>query len=880
MGDLVAMKRGSRAGAGAERSLDEPKTAPTNELATTTKTHRLDGEEAVAEHRKLLQWYYYERDVQAPNRLEMAMDHDFYDGEQWAIDDKEIVESRGQEALTYNEVAPMADWITGTERRNRVDWKVLPRGEEDVELADVKTKGLKYISDVNKVPFARSRAFADAVKGGEGFVDDGVRDDPTQEIIYSRYEDWRCVLMDSSGLDLCGDDARYVFRWRWVDEDIALMMFPDRADVIRTAVEDWASYTDPDDEGLSWSTPMDSDASRRGGSLSPLSPHSSGIDAQRRRVKLIECQYRKPVATKFVADGPFRGALFDQRDKILTQHVAAAGSTIIDKIFMRVHVAVFTEAAMLGMGPSMYRHNKLGLTRFVCYRRNRDRQPYGVIRRVRSIQKDLNKRASKALWLMNTNQLIADRDAFDNWDEAAEEAQQPDGRLKIKPGARADIRRDTDAATGQLQLMAMAAGAIQKSAGVTDENLGRKTNAVSGEAIKARQQQGAVVTTEPFDNLRLGVQHQGEKQLSLMEQFWTQEKVVRLTGAQGALEWVKINQPEVQADGSVRYLNDVTASMADFVVSEADYAGTLRQVMFDSMNNVAQKLPPEVAMRFLRIAFEFSDLPNKREIVDELRKITGEQDPNKKLTPEEAQAAEAQMAQQQEAMQIQREQAMAVLEEQRARAREVTAKAAKLQAEIESLRAGGGDQAMRLQMEVDKAVRQVQEQAAQQIEALSQKLAQAQAATTTEVMRMNKEADTASVVARIKADAEIQRAEITKASDAAIEALMRRLEDMSRNVQDLAKKLGESESVIKKLETKAAEPAPAPAPAAEPAAPAAPAQPPVTVVVQPQQAAPAKVSFKYGDDGALAGLVMTREDGTEVQVKAEGAKTDDEKGKK
>lgn len=80
-------------------------------------------------------------------------------------------------------------------------------------------------------------------------------------------------------------------------------------------------------------------------------------------------------------------------------------------------------------------------------------------------------------------------------------------------------------------MMTLDAQSIQKSAGVSQENLGRQTNAVSGEAIKARQLQGSVVTTEPFDNLRLAVQIQGEKQLSLVEQFYTEEKVVRLTGA-------------------------------------------------------------------------------------------------------------------------------------------------------------------------------------------------------------------------------------------------------------------------------------------------------------------------------------------------------------
>ncbi|NCV33859.1 MAG: hypothetical protein EBW05_13295, partial [Betaproteobacteria bacterium] len=155
-----------------------------------------DGSRAIL--RQLLQWYYFEKERQAANRLEMAMDCDFYDNLQWDAQDAAILRERGQMPLVYNEVAPMVDWLIGTERRSRVDWKVLPRTEDDVQAADVKTKLLKYVSDINRVGFLRSRAFADAIKAGVGWMDDGARDDPTQDALYSRYEDWRHVLWDSS----------------------------------------------------------------------------------------------------------------------------------------------------------------------------------------------------------------------------------------------------------------------------------------------------------------------------------------------------------------------------------------------------------------------------------------------------------------------------------------------------------------------------------------------------------------------------------------------------------------------------------------------------------------------------------------------------------
>lgn len=792
-------------GVGAERNaLALPRGGP----------HRLDSEDARKELRMLLQWYYYERDRQATNRLEMAIDHDYYDNIQWDPEDAAVVEGRKQAALTFNEVAPMCDWVIGTERRARIDWKVLPRTEDDVQMADTKTKVLKYLSDVNRVPLHRSRAFADAIKGGIGWVDDGVRDDPTQERIYSRYEDWRCVLHDSQALDILGEEGRYIFRWRWVDEDVALAMFPDRRHAILAAIEDWAfdSYDDEFGEHRTINGPAGSLAASEYRGMGSAS--SAMVDAQRRRVKLIECQYKKPTPIKVIASGAMAGTLYDPRDRALAAAVAQAGRgcTIIDKVAMRMHCAVFTEQYMLAWSPTPYRHNRATLTPIICYRRNSDRQVYGMIRRVRSIQQDINKRASKAQHLLNTNQIIGDRDAFDDWEAVREELQFPDAVIPKKPGANVEVMRGVDLAQGQLKVMEVNQLAIQRSFGVNDENLGRRTNAVSGEAIKARQIQGSVATTEPFDNLRWATQAQGEKQLSLAEQFMTQERVIRLTSSNGGLQWLRINEPVLDADGQVRFHNDITASMADFVVSEQDYAGTLRQVMFDAMTALAQKQPPEVALRFLRMAFQYSDLPNKDEIVAELRTLLGEPDPSKQPTPEEQQKLEQQAAAQAEALDLQRQSALAALEEQRAKAREINARAEKATIEAERMRAGldldgaAGQQAA----ELERASAQAREAAAAELEAMGEKLRKVQS----DLQRALADKDATVEAARLQAEAQKEVAWIQAASEKALKAIEERL---LKRIEQVA---AEADRVERKArESAAPAPAPAPAPAASPAQP-------------------------------------------------------------
>lgn len=772
--DSVRAIRGKAPGDQYSDWLDAEQSKNLQNVPAPVSQHPMDSDEKREELKKLLSWFYLEREKQAENRLEMAVDADFYDNIQWDPADAAEVKSRGQMPLNYNEVAPMADWLIGTERRTRADWKVMPRAEDDVELADVKTKVLKFVSDINRVPFARSRAFSDAIKVGVGWVDDGPRDDPTQDVLYSKYEDWRNVLWDSSSYELDLSDARYLFRWRWVDEDIALMMFPDRANEIRQAVEDSGSFSLEAEEDTWY---LGEKLKERTGTV-----YASGVgvtvDAKRRRIKLIEAQYRKPTTVKVVASGPWKGAMLSDQDAGAVEMMAHTGAQIIDRVMMRVHFAVFTETHMLSCAPSILRHNKFGLTPIWCYRRGRDRMPYGVIRRVRDIQQDLNKRASKALFMLNTNQIIADEGAVDDWNTARDEADRPDGLIVKKAGKQFDIRRDTDAATGQIQMMTLAAQSIQKTAGVNNENLGRQTNAVSGAAIQARQEQGAVGTTEPFDNLRFAIQAQGEKQLSLVEQFYSEEKVIRLTGARGQLDWVKVNQPEVQADGSVRYINDITASQADFVVSEQDYAGTLRQVMLQNISQIAGTLPPEVALRVLTIAMEFSDLPNKDEIVEAFRKITGDRDPNKEMTPEEADQMQQQMQAQSDALQFQREQAMLALEEGKAKVRELNARAAQLEAQ-----AIGGDEGV-MAPEVERAIAQIQSQAADQIDALSEQLRKAQSDLANRTMQISRDADTKVEAARIDADAKIRVAEIQDKSNKVIEALERRIEDLGRKMQD------------------------------------------------------------------------------------------------
>lgn len=579
--------------------------------------HKLDSDDVQSRFLRIKAWRKEAGDLQRDNRFAQMVDHDFYDGDQWTEDDATILRERGQAPLVFNVIKSTIDWIIGTERRTRVDYRVLPREKNDADGAETKTNLLKFVGDANRFPYARSRAFADAIKSGVGWMEVSVRSDPTDEPIYQGYEDWRNIWYDPLSVEPDLSDARYLFRERYVDLDVAMAMFPERKDVLRASAVQSAQYSD--------SLLIDDvDAER------DVYEQGAGVltDDTRSRVKLVECWYRQVWSGKIMRGdelGTLNGATFDAANELHGLLAQEGHASVYDAVQMRVRCMVYCEAGVLQDAESPYRHNRFPLVPIWAHRKKRGNTPYGVVRGLIDPQSDLNKRRSKALFILSTNQVVADDDAVDDWDEAAEEVARPDGIIRAKKGSRFEIRNVVQLAEEHVNLMQQDRQFIESTGGVTDEMMGRESNAQSGKAILARQDQGHAVTAELFDNLRMSIQLVGEITLSLIEQYYTDRKVVRVLGDRGQAQYVTINEP--QEDGSL--LNDITARQADFQVDAMNFSASARQAAFESMMNMIGQLGnPEAALALLDLAVDLSDIPGKDEMVKRIRAMTGQKDPD------------------------------------------------------------------------------------------------------------------------------------------------------------------------------------------------------------------------------------------------------------
>lgn len=571
---------------------------------------------------KVSGWFRRERDAQSANRIERATDEDFEDSDQWSPEDKAEMEARGQAPLVFNEIKPTIEWLLGTEKRSRADWKIVPRAEDDVKPAERKTKLFKYVSDLTSAEYQRSLAFADAVRSGDGWVKVGVKMDEhgRPEIVYEHCN-WREFWPDARSRKADMSDARYLHRARYIDLDDAIAMFPDKKGALETASSPDAAVMSDDTDGVLEEEFEDTGGFRQEGG--------------RTLVRLVETWYREPRRVKVLrGDGPLDGKEYEKSPE--TDALVGTQYDLVATIRSDVRVCLWVDDCLLHDAPSPYRHGLFPYARVIAYRKKRNGTVYGVIRALRDPQQDLNKRRSKALYAMSVRRVLMEKGAVDDKDLLADEVSRPDSIIEFNHGKEFRIEENGELARGHLDLASADSAYIRLASGVTGENLGLQTNATSGTAIQARQEQGAVVTTSLYDNLRQAMQISGRMVLSLIEQFMTERQQFRITGERGRDEFVTVNDGDPE--------NDITRHKADFAVSEQDWRSSTRQAMAEELIRLAGTLPPQMAMLMIDIAIEMMDVPNKDEIVKRIRKAGGLASPD--ATPEEEQAE----AQQQQAM--------------------------------------------------------------------------------------------------------------------------------------------------------------------------------------------------------------------------------------
>lgn len=545
---------------------------------------------------------------------------DYYDNKQLTPEERKTLQQRGQPTVIFNRVQRKIDFLTGLEKSKRVDPKAFPRTPQDQGAADAATDALRYVARNSDFDQIRSDVYENILIEGAGGAEVTIRpkkrkgklattsalqsaerDFEDHEIVVNWYP-WDRLGWDPASRKADFSDARYKFAVIWKDLDEAEAKWPNPLD--EGAVSSAVAHHDSDTETFE------------------DRPHRSfWAYPDRRRIKIVLMWY------KDVHEG-WSWALFTR-----------AG--IIDR----------------GVSPFVDENGERECPlELVSAYTDRDNDRYGVVRAMVSPQDEINKRRSKLLHMLTMRQVRADANAVQDVRHAKREMAKPDGWIETTPGANFEILQNGDQATGQFNLLDQTMQEMDLM-GPNASMTGKGPQDQSGRAILAQQQGGNMEIATVEDRLRNWTLRIYRQMWRRVQQYWTEERWVRVTDNEQNLQFVGLNRPvtagemfsqelqqaaergemdeqamqaELQAaqqdprfNAQVGTENNVAELDVDIMLDEAPDTATIQHETFQQLFELKQadtqgKIPIEVLVEAM------PNLRNKRELLD---RMTGANDP-------------------------------------------------------------------------------------------------------------------------------------------------------------------------------------------------------------------------------------------------------------
>lgn len=186
---------------------------------------------------------------------------------------------------------------------------------------------------------------------------------------------------------------------------------------------------------------------------------------------------------------------------------------------------------------------------------------------------------------------------------------------------------------------------MKATTGIFDASLGSSPTEVSGQAIKARQQQSNLSTMHFMDNLVRSFKKGGLVIAELIPKIYDSAREIQILGEDEEAKVIKINQDYQDPKGNTKN-HDMTKGRYEPIVTSGKAFDSKRMETFDTMQQLVQSAPNLLPM-FGDILFKNSDLAGADQLADRFKKMLPPnlQDDTAEPVPPQAQAQIAQLTQ-------------------------------------------------------------------------------------------------------------------------------------------------------------------------------------------------------------------------------------------
>jgi hypothetical protein len=234
----------------------------------------------------------------------------------------------------------------------------------------------------------------------------------------------------------------------------------------------------------------------------------------------------------------------------------------------RKHVTIMANGVLLRDTESPFQHNRYPFVKFIDYVIPSCFWGMGDIQQLESLQDFINKRRGQTqdiLRLTANPPLIVDSDSGVN-----------PKAITTRPGIMIFKSRGSDVRWLQPPQIPAALFEVQELdkkdfdaiSGIFDVTQGRRPVGIeAASAITELQEAAQTRLRLKVRNMEVSLERIGEQVVSLVQQFYDEQRTIRLVGTNlNKPEFITINQPVIADDGSVKRINDVSVGEYDIEI--------------------------------------------------------------------------------------------------------------------------------------------------------------------------------------------------------------------------------------------------------------------------------------------------------------------------
>ena len=555
---------------------------------------------------------------------------EFFEGKQWSAEELAKAADDDRPTLTLNKIAPLVRLVLGYFAANRLDNRASPTDDANSTeaVAEVLSKILKQLAVNNKEKYLNSEVTLDGLLCGRGYYDwrlDFERNDLGE--VKGTVKDPFTIRPDPDADTYDPVGWGHVFESRWWSIDEVEYTLGRNVSALVEPLMGGHSYRGglPNDmrDLLTEFTPW-----RTFGGATPdslvlgyQSYIANVIDAYRKSVLVVDCQHYIRTMQRNIIDLD-TGDRYPIPDSQTPEHVGKAMQWLTERYALQGKAMPFRVenrparrvrwTTMIGdivVYDAWSKYRSLTIVPYFPYfRRGKTRgmvedllDPQREVNKRRSSQVDILTRIAHSGWIWHKDALDEEeKQKIEQFGAAAGiniEWKGTDPPERIEPGKMP---------TGIERLEEKATLDLKEIAGINDSALGQLDRVQSGRAIEARTKQ-SILGVEPYiDSSRRTAQLNGEKKLELLQDFYSEPRLLRIQGESGGYSSIGINIPNAIGDID----NNLSLGRYTVTIDEVPLSATYLSAQSEELMELVEKgiLPVQMVQD---IAVDLSTVPQK-----------------------------------------------------------------------------------------------------------------------------------------------------------------------------------------------------------------------------------------------------------------------------